>query len=36
VQNIVVVSRYDQLLNRQSHLLGQVAGKDIAEVTGRH
>ena len=35
-QNVVDVGGDDQLLDRQSHALGRVAGEDVAEIAGRH
>src|SRR5690606_13766194 len=36
MQNIVAVGRDHQLVDGESHLFGEVTGKDISEVTGRH
>ena len=36
VQHVVLVRRDDQSVDRQAHLLGDVARADVAEVTGRH
>ena len=35
-QDVVLVGRQQQFLNRQPHALGDVAGKDVAEIAGRH
>ena len=33
-QDVVLVGRADQLAHRQTHLLGIIARKDVAEVAG--
>jgi hypothetical protein len=35
-QNVVVVGGDDQLVDRQAHALGGIAGEDVAEIAGRH
>ncbi len=36
MQDVVLVCRNHQTVNRQAHALGKVACKDIPEVSGRH
>lgn len=35
VEDVVLVGRDDELINREAHALGEVAGEDVAEVAGR-